>query len=159
MPRTARSLISNSAYHIVTRGNQRQKVFFENEDNERFIRTVMRYKKKFETKIYAYCLMPNHIHLLADPLEKMLLNKFMHGINMSYAKYFNHKYKKCGHLWQDRFKSFIVTKDSYILNCVNYIEYNPVRAKMVEKPEDYKWSSYRARVLGEPDLILDPIVL
>lgn len=159
MPRKARTLISNSAYHAVNRGNQQQEVFIDREDYERFFKTVLRYKKKFKMKIYAYCFMPNHFHLLVDPPEKALLKKFMHGLNMSYAQYFNYKYRKCGHLWQDRFKSFVVSKDSYILNCVNYIEYNPVRAKIVEKPEDYEWSSYRSRVLGEPNELLDPIIL
>lgn len=159
MARKARTLISGSAYHIISRGNQRQKVFFDKEDSQRYYDSLSRYKKRYKTKIYAYCLMSNHIHLLLDPDCKPSLKKFMHGLNMSYAKYFNYKYKKCGHLWQDRFKSFIISKDSYILNCVNYIEFNPVRAKIVEKPEDYQWCSYKARVFGGTCSVLDPIIL
>lgn len=155
MPRKARTLIINASYHIVSRGNQRQQVFSDHDDFQRFTDTLRKYKKKFKYKVYSYCLMPNHIHLLLDPLNKNILKKIMHGINMSYAKYFNYKYKKCGHLWQDRYQSFIIARDSYMLNCVNYIEHNPVRAKIVDRPEDYQWSSYRARVLGKNDFITD----
>ena len=73
----------------------------------------------------------------------------MHTINFSYAQYFNYRYDKVGYLWQNRFKSFLISKDRYLLNLITYIEYNPVRAKIVNNPEDYKWSSYRARVLGD----------
>lgn len=155
MSRKARLLFNNFSYHIIARGNQRQKAFCDNEDFTRFLDVLSKYKRKFPTKIYAYCVMSNHFHLLIDPEDKSLLKNFMHGINMSYAKYFNHKYNKSGHLWQGRFKSFIISKDSYMLNCINYIEYNPIRANIVDKPEDYPWSSYKARILGEQDRLLD----
>ena len=102
--------------------------------------------------------MDNHFHLLLDPFNAKALSDFMQAVNMCYAQYYNYKYKKCGHLWQDRFKSYVITKDSYLYNCVNYIEYNPVRARIVAKPEDYKWSSYRGRNGIEKDLLLDEIV-
>ena len=92
-------------------------------------------------------------------IESDLLSKTMHGINMSYGKYFICKYGSTGHLWQDRFKSYITQKDQYLINCITYIEYNPVRAGIVSRPEDYKWSSYRIRILGEKSELLDPIVL
>ena len=158
MPRRARTLIANMPYHIISRGNQQQRIFFDDEDFQRFIDLIGKYKKKFDAKVYAYCLMYNHIHLVIDLLNKLNLWKVMHGVNMSYAKYFNHKYNKCGHLLQDRYKSYVISKDSYVINCVNYIEYNPVRAGIVDKPEDYPWSSYRARVLGVKGEILDTLV-
>ena len=81
----------------------------------------------------------------------------MHGLNMSYAMYFNYKYETVGHLWQDRYKSFVIQKDGYFLSCISYIEDNPVRAEIVSCPENYPWSSYKARVLGKTNGLLDPI--
>jgi len=99
--------------------------------------------------------MNNHVHLV---LETQLLSKFMHGINLSYAQYFKYKHRRVGHFWQDRYKSFVVTKDEYLLNCISYIEYNPVGAHLVLRPEHYIWSSYKARVLGEHDKLLDNLI-
>jgi len=101
--------------------------------------------------------MPNHPHLI---ISSNSLSKVMHAINFSYAQYFNYKYDKVGYLWQNRFKSYVIQKDKYLLNLVAYVEYNPVRAKIVSNPEDYKWSSYRARVLGGNDFgLLDSLEL
>jgi len=83
----------------------------------------------------------------------------MHEINLSYAQYFQYKYRKIGHFWQDRYKSYVIQKDKYLINCISYIEHNPVRAKIVARPEEYNRSSYRARILGGKDKLLDPIVL
>ena len=83
----------------------------------------------------------------------------MHGINLSYAQYFRYRYKSVGHFWQDRYKSYVIQKDEYLINCISYIEYNPVRAKIALRPEDYDWSSYRARILGEKNSLLDELSL
>ena len=96
--------------------------------------------------------MKNHVHMLLDSDK---LSSFMHGLNLSYAQYFQFKYKTTGHIWQDRYKSFVIQKDIYLLNCITYIEYNPLRANIVLKPENYRWSSYSARILGKKRTILD----
>lgn len=155
MPIRPRVLIDQAAYHIVIRGNQRQKAFKHDDDYSKYLKLLKKYKNRYKAKIYAYCLMTNHIHLLIDPEDKYTLNKIMHGISMSYAKYFNYKYRKCGHLWQNRYKNYVIQKDQYLINCATYIEMNPVKANMCQRPEDYPWSSYAARTLGKPDEILD----
>jgi len=156
MPRKARLILNNACYHVITRGNQKQQVFKEHDDFYTYLGLLSKYKKRFNSKIYGYCLMGNHVHLL---MKSDMLTKFMHGINLSYAQYFKYKYKIIGHFWQDRYKSFVVQKDTYMLDCITYIEYNPVRAKMVSSIQDYPWSSYKARVLGKNDKILDQLIL
>ena len=153
MPRQARLIIKDACYHIITRGNQKQDIFKERDDYYAYLGLLSKYKKRFDSKIYNFCLMSNHLHLV---IESSMLNKFMHGVNLSYAQHFKYKYKTIGHFWQDRYKSFAILKDNYILSC---IEYNPVRAKIVSSPMDYPWSSYKFRVLGKSNVLLDPLVL
>ncbi|MDD5488586.1 MAG: transposase [Candidatus Omnitrophica bacterium] len=151
--------MENACYHIVSRGNQKQFIFPHDDDLEKLLSIIRKYKLAFKVKIYSYCIMGNHYHILLDPPDIKALTKLMQGVNMSYTQYYNYKYNKCGHLWQGRYKSYIITKNSYMYNCVNYIEYNPVRANIVDKPESYKWSSYCGRNGLSQDLLLDQITL
>lgn len=155
MPREARVLVENACYHIITRGNQKQKVFLETDDYETYLELLTRYKKRYYFKLYGYCMMINHTHLIIDPRHPKELSRIMHGLNLTYAAYFNKKYEKIGHLWQDRFKSMIIEKDKYLLTCINYVELNPVRAELFDDPLRYRWSSYRARTIGEANSLLD----
>ena len=148
MPNGARVLMDNVFYHIIVRGNQKQKVFTENTDFETYLKRIERYKRKYRFRLYGFCLMPNHIHMIGEIERKEDLAKFMHGLSRSYTAYFNDKYDKVGYLWQGRFKSKIIVKDQYVINCINYIELNPVRAKIVSSPGEYQWSSYKERVLS-----------
>ncbi len=158
MPRSARVFVENAAYHIIMRASQKQVVFLSEDDSACFLQLVHRYKIKYGCLIYGYCLMSNHVHfLLESPGGLKGMSRFMHGIGLAYAMLFNNKYGKTGHLWQNRYKSFLVLKDDHLINVLNYIEYNPVRAELALKPEDYRRSSYRARLLGEADIILDPL--
>ena len=145
-----RLVLDDGCYHITTRGNQRQKVFMREEDYEKYLEKLKKYKRKYHFRLYGYCLMPNHIHITGEIGQKEALAKFMQGINRAYTAYFNKTYGKVGHLWQGRFKSKIVIKDEYLINSINYIELNPVRANMVKTPQEYKWSSYRERNFGVP---------
>jgi len=154
MPRQARLILDNVCYHIITRGNQKQTIFRNESDCRTYLKLVSKYKEKHKFKIYGWCLMNNHVHMV---MESDSLSKTMHGINLSYAQYFRYKYKSVGHFWQDRYKSYVIQKDGYLINCISYIEYNPVRAKVTLRPEDYDWSSYRARILGEKDKLLDKL--
>ena len=147
MPNGPRTVLENALYHIMVRGNQKQKVFVEEADFEEYLFRMRRYKKKYKLSLYGFCLMPNHVHMIGEVSNKRNLAKFMHGLNRSYTAYFNDKYGKVGHLWQGRFKSRIILKDRYAIDCVNYIELNPVRARMVTAPHEYRWSSYKDRVL------------
>jgi putative transposase len=156
MARVNRIFAQNACNHIVARSSVPQGVFLDDEDYRSYIKLVHKYKLKFGCLIYCYCFMLNHIHMLLEsPLGLKAMSSFMHGINQSYAMRFNNKYGKFGHVWQNRYKNFIVLKDSYLLNLINYIEHNPVRANVVTRAEDYPWSSYRGRVLGYNDIILD----
>lgn len=146
MPRTARVTLENACYHIITRGNQRQLVFLDSQDYEKYLHILSRYKRRHKFKLYSFCLMPNHVHLIIEVDNPLDLSRIMTKINLSYTLYFNYKYKKVGHLWQDRFKSKIIEKDAYLLECINYIETNPLRASLVKRIEEYAWNSYRFRV-------------
>jgi len=155
MPRKARNLVKNGCYHVITRGIDQMETFHCDEDRRKYLHLLHKYKRKYKFKLYAWCPMPNHVHLM---ISSDKLSKAMQCINLSYSQYHNHKYDRKGYLWQDRYKSYSIEKDKYFANVLQYIEYNPVRARIVENPEDYPWSSYRARVLGKDDFgLLDPI--
>ena len=159
MPIRKRVLIENTAYHVITRGNQKQKVFYEPSDYDKYLTLLHRYKNKYDSKIYAYCLMPNHTHMLIVPEDKDKLPKIMHCLSLAYCRYFNIKYGKNGHLWQGRYKSNVIQKDQYLINCVTYIEMNPIMAELVKRAEDYPWSSYQYRALSKENRLLDDIIL
>jgi putative transposase len=150
MPRTARVTLKNAYYHIITRGNQRQPVFTDHRDYRKYLFLLAKYKKQFQFKLYCFCLMPNHVHLIIEVKEPETLNKIMRSLNLSYTLYFNFKHNKIGHLWQDRYKSRIIEKDTYLLHCINYVEANPVRASLVEDLTDYPWNSYIFRINLNP---------
>ncbi len=156
MPRRARVVLDNVLYHVITSGNEKRVVFKDALDYMRYLGMLKKYREKTGFRLYGWCLMPNHVHLL---IESNSLSKVMHGISLSYAKYFKYRYKSIGHFWQDRFRSFPIQKDQYLINCISYIEYNPVRAKIVMRPEDYKWSSYSDRVLGKRSGLLDDLIM
>jgi len=150
MSRAARIILDNAIYHINTRGNQKQKVFRQDSDYEKFIQLVVKYKRRFKFKLYGFCLMPNHVHLIIMVAEQEVLKKIMLGLNLSYTIYFNSRYKIVGHLWQGRFKSKVIEDEKYLLDCINYVENNPVRAGIVKSAAEYRWSSYRFRIENHP---------
>ncbi|QKF82388.1 transposase [Halarcobacter ebronensis] len=127
-------------YHIINRGVERRVVFYDKDDFEYFIDLLSRGCKNFNIKLHNYCIMSNHYHLLIELIEENL-SKFMRYLNATYAIYFNKKYKRVGHLWQGRFKSWYVTNEAYLYILMRYIEQNPIKAKMVEKIEYYPYSS------------------
>lgn len=142
MARYARILSSSSIYHIMLRGINRTEIFFDDDDRERFIDTLQRMKAKGEYEIYAYCLMDNHIHLLIKEIKEPM-KKIMKRIGVSYAYYINNKYKRVGHLFQDRYRSEAIEGEPYLLAAARYIHNNPVKAGMVNEAKEYPWSSYK----------------
>ncbi len=156
MSRIARIVVPDWPYHVTHRGNNKQPLFHDTEDRERYIRLVRIYKDKWECKILGYSLMPNHIHLLIVPSENPSLAKAMQGISLCYTQDFNRKYKRTGRLWESRYFSSIIDRDHYFWAVVRYIDWNSVRAGLVEKPEVYKWSSARVHMLGTDDPLVDP---
>jgi len=156
MPRTARVAPKEYVYHVMTRGNNRQKVFKDDEDYSRHLEILQQYRQKYKFKLYHYVLMSNHVHLVLQPSDHGgALSEIMKGINLSYAYHYKKKYKHIGHFWQDRYKSIIVSKDEYLIACGSYVELNPVRANMVKDPKEHPWSSYNWYAYGKDDLLLD----
>src|SRR4030042_7164252 len=156
MPRMARIAPGGHVFHVLTRGNNRQDVFLDTEDYQTYREILKKYKEKFECKIYHYCLMTNHVHLVLETLaEGGGLAEVMKGINLSYAQQYKRRYNHIGHFWQDRFKSILISSDQYLLACGSYVELNPVRAGIVKAPRDYRWSSYRVYAYGKKDLLVD----
>ncbi|MGC9352086.1 MAG: transposase [Sulfurovum sp.] len=128
-------------YHIINRGVEQRVVFQEREDYEYFEELMCFYAKSFGITLHNYCLMSNHYHLLLE-IGRENLSKFMRQLNMNYAIYFNKKYKRSGHLWQGRFRSWYVTDEAYLYTLMCYIEQNPLKANMVKRLEVYLYSSY-----------------
>lgn len=141
MPRKARILSKTKVYHVILRGNDKQDLFYDNQDYHKFITELITTKEKYGYEIYSYCLMPNHIHLLIYDLKDNL-SKSMQSLELKYYNYFNNKYEKIGHLFQNRFLSKSVENKEYLINVCRYIHLNPVKAG-ISVLEQYKWSSYK----------------
>jgi REP-associated tyrosine transposase len=142
MARPLRLEFPGAFYHILVRGNQRQDIFVDDQDRVEYLDRLKRYKRERGFVLYAYVLMTNHIHLLIET-GKTPISKIMQLINLTYTQYFNKKYGKVGHLFQGRYKSFLCDRDEYLLSLVRYVHLNPVRAKLVKRPEEYRWSSHK----------------
>ena len=142
MPRRPRQYSPDIAYHVIARGNNRQALFRKTEDYERFLFFLRFLKGSFNFYVYHYCLMTNHVHLLIQFPVQESFRKVPQRLFLLYAKYFAREYHHVGHVFQDRFKSFPVEDNQYLLECGRYIERNPVKAGLCKHPSDYKWSSY-----------------
>jgi len=141
MGRPLRIEFENAVYHITSRGNERKKIYRDDGDKKRFLGLLEDYKNRYNFLIHCFVLMDNHYHLVIETLRPNLI-KIMHGLNSGYTGYFNKKYKRSGHLFQGRYKAIIVDKENYLLELSRYVHLNPLRAKIINKPQDYKWSSY-----------------
>jgi len=128
-------------YHIINRGVEQRTIFKESADYEYFEELMCFYMKSYGITLHNYCLMSNHYHLLIEITQENL-SKFMRQLNMNYAIYFNKKYKRVGHLWQGRFKSWYVTDEAYLYTLMLYIEQNPLKVHMVKELKEYPYSSY-----------------
>jgi len=153
MPRISRAVAVGYPHHITQRGNYRQTVFKSDEDFNRYFQLLQKYSDKYSLKIWAYCLMSNHVHYVAVPMNDNSLAKTFNALHMMYSRYFNQKSGGNGHLWQGRFFSCVLD-ELHVYAAVRYVENNPVRANMVDKPEDYKWSSAGAHVYKNADPVL-----
>lgn len=140
MPRCARQKSSTGIYHLMVRGINREPIFLENRDRQRFLETLARISVDCKSTILGYCLMDNHVHLLIKEGESSI-SKLMQRLNASYAYYYNLKYERTGHVFQNRFKSENVQDEAYLLTVLRYIHNNPVKAGIVSKREKYQWSS------------------
>ncbi|MEW6418686.1 MAG: transposase [Nitrospirota bacterium] len=154
MARKPRIEYEGAFYHVITRGNQRQKIFRDEKDYRKYLEILSRYKDQYKFYLYSYALMNNHVHLLVETQE-IPLSKILQGINQSYTMYFNKMYKTVGHLFQGRYKAILCDMDVYLLSLIKYIHLNPVRAKAVKSPENYKWSSHQNYAERIKDDIVD----
>ena len=142
MARKARIKSESGIYHIMLRGINKQDIFLDDEDYRKFLKTLNDCKRKSHFELYAYCLMSNHIHLLLKENEYDI-STIIKQIACSYVYWYNRKYERVGHLFQDRFRSEPVDNDEYFLTVLRYIHQNPVKAKIVAQCEDYLYSSYK----------------
>jgi len=145
MPRKPRIEIGGGLYHVITRGNNRRKIFRTQDDFLRFNNILAVQKSKLPFYLYAYCLMPNHVHLLIE-MQDDPISRIMQRVLTAYSQYHNRKYKKTGHLFQGRYKSILCQSSRYLGELVRYIHLNPVRARMVKRPQDYEYSGHRAYI-------------
>ncbi len=141
MPRNPRGVSKSGVYHIMLRGINRQAIFEDDEDIQRLLETIARYKEICKYELYAYCIMSNHVHLLMKETEETISNAIKR-ISGSYVFWYNKKYERCGHLFQERYKSEAVDNDEYFLTVLRYIHQNPIKAGLVKDIKAYKWSSY-----------------
>lgn len=158
MPRIPRGETIGGIYHVINRGNMRMQVFDDSDDYEYFIELLELASKKENIEIHAYSLMPNHFHLLLVPKEEKSMSKFMQWVMTSHVRYYHAKNRTSGHIWQGRYKSFIVQKDSYYITLIQYIESNPLRANLVKTAQEWKYSSLQERLSGRKKLLSDTYV-
>jgi REP element-mobilizing transposase RayT len=130
-------------YHVLARGNQRRDIFHDDADRTKYLAKLAAYKHRHGFALYAYVLMTNHVHLLIETRD-VGLGKIIQGIHQSYTQSYNRRYQTVGHVFQGRYKAFLCARETYLLELVRYIHLNPVRAKLVADPADYRWSSHRS---------------
>ena len=149
MPRLGRTVVPSYPHHIVQRGHNKQVVFAEPCDFECYLTTLAEFKAQYDIKVYAFCLMTNHVHLIVQPSEDVAwLGRLMKRLAGRQTRYVNRQERRSGTLWESRYKSSPIQTDAYLLACCRYVELNPVRAGMVATPGEYQWSSY-AQHVGE----------
>lgn len=154
MPRQPRFLPPGNFYHIMARGNNKAAVFSCVDDYQYYLKKFTEYKKEHPFDLYHYCLMPNHIHLLIKSNHESNFSMFIKRLNLAYYHYYHRHYGFVGYFWQGRFKSQLIDSDPYFIQCGKYIEFNPVRAGLFPKPEDYAWSSYGFYANGKPNSLI-----
>src|SRR3972149_2928979 len=158
MPRPLRPIEDGLVYHVINRGNNRQPVFCKAADYAAFLTAIADLKERMPFQLYGYCLLNNHFHLLIRPTEATI-SRILQSLLVSHTQRYHRHHGSGGHVWQGRFKSPVIQNDEHLLAVLRYIEANPLRAKIVSRANDYRWSSYRAHGLGEADPLLDPLVL
>ncbi|MDD4600545.1 hypothetical protein SDC9_13785 [bioreactor metagenome] len=151
MPRAQRVHFFGAVYHVIARGNNQEDIFKGQSDKRYYLNLLQKYKKKYPYSLYAYVLMDNHVHLLISVMEDPL-SKIMQGVQQSYTQYFNNRYSHLGHIFQQRYKAILCNNDSYLITLMRYIHQNPVRAG-ISNGLDYHWSSHKAYLRGDDNLV------
>ena len=154
MARKPRNIVAGYPYHAIVRGNNRQAIFFDDEDRRNYRSVLQAACSAYGLAVHAFALMSNHVHLLVTPSRPDSLALVMQAVGRQYVRYFNRRHGRTGTLWEGRYRASIIQEDRYFLACQRYVEMNPVRAGMVTVPEAFPWSSH-AHHLG---LVTDPLV-
>ncbi|HCG98604.1 MAG TPA: transposase [Actinobacteria bacterium] len=154
MARKTRVEFPGALYHVIARGNNRQHIFHSDDDYLRYLDKLRIAKKRYGFDVYAFCLMPNHIHLLLRTQE-VPLSRIMRVVQTAYAHYFNRKHKCVGHVFQGRYKAILCDTDVYLLELIRYIHLNPVRANLTKLPHSYPWSSHQCYISPAEDEFVD----
>lgn len=149
MPRIARSSLGTSFFHVIVQGINKEYIYDKKEYIEKYLELINKKKEEYNIQILAYCIMSNHAHLLIYAEDYKQMAKFMHKINCIYAQYYNNSKNRVGVLFRNRYVSEPIYREDYLLNCINYIHMNPVKANMVNKCSEYKYSSYNQFIKNE----------
>ena len=156
MPRTARLVLPGVALHVRQRGHNRERCFFGDQDYSLYLGLLGHFAREHACAVHAYCLMTNHVHILVTPRAAQGCALMMKFLAQCYTQHVNRTRNRTGSLWDSRFRSCLVATERYALACYRYVELNPVSARMVEHPRQYRWSSYRANAEGAPDPLVQP---
>ena len=158
MPRAARVVFPGTPHHVTQRGNRRQTTFFNAADYATYLDLAAEAFREAKVEVWAYCLMPNHVHLIATPSTEKGLAEAVGATHLRYTRYINRREGWSGYLWQGRFSSFPMD-EPYLRLCARYVGLNPVRAGLTAKAVDWPWSSVRAHLAACPDPVLTPAPL
>jgi putative transposase len=154
MARLGRYFAPDQVLHVIQRGNNKQAIFFKRDDYVRYAQWLGEAALRYGCAIHAYVLMTNHVHLLLTPAREDSLPGMMQSLGRRYVRHINDTRGRTGTLWEGRYRAAPIDSDDHFFSCCRYIELNPVRAKMVAHPREYRWSSYRAHALGEADALV-----
>ena len=153
MARIARLVVPGLPHHVTQRGNRKEKTFFEEGDYRLYLNLLAEASAKAQTEVWAYCLMPNHVHVILTPSDPDGLRRTFADVHRRYSRMINARQGWTGHLWQGRFGSVVMDEDQ-LLNAARYVSLNPVRARLVSKAENWRWSSVRAHLSGADDAVV-----
>ena len=156
MPRSPRLILPGVPLHVVQRGNNRAQTFRAEWDFQLYREMLLEASQRFRCAIHAYALMTNHVHLLVSSQDDTGVSRMMHAVGTRFVRRVNDRYGRTGTLWEGRFKSAMIDSERYFFACARYVELNPVRARMVDDPSAYAWSSYRHNARGDRDALITP---
>ena len=154
MARLPRIVLPGIPHHVTQRGNRRERVFFEDGDYALYLDLLAEASAQARVAIWGYCLMPNHVHIIATPSDEDGLRRTFRYVHRHYTGYINARMRVTGHLWQGRFSS-VAMDETHLVGALRYVALNPVRARLVDRPEDWRWSSAAAHIAGEGNRFVD----
>ena len=156
MSRLPRPDLAGVPQHVIQRGNDRKPCFVDDDDRYRYLQALQKTSSRYGCAIHAFVLMTNHVHLLVTPAVVGSVSRMMQSIGRSHVAQFNLRHERTGTLWEGRYKSCLVDTEIYVLACYRYIELNPLRAALVDRPSEYRWSSYSANCGARPSTLVHP---